>query len=34
MTMSETPREPISLTGPAPSVEGLVTVTEAADGLQ
>ena len=30
MTMSETPREPISLTGPAPSTQTLVTVTEAA----
>lgn len=30
MTMSEQPHEPISLTGPAPSGETLVTVTEAA----
>ena len=30
MTMSETPREPISLSGPAPTSEQLVTVTEAA----
>jgi iron-sulfur cluster assembly protein len=30
MTMSETPREPISMTGGAPSGEPLVTVTDAA----
>lgn len=30
MTMSETPREPISLTSPAPTTELLVSVTEAA----
>jgi iron-sulfur cluster assembly protein len=30
MTMSETPREPISMTAPAPSGELLVSVTEAA----
>ncbi len=30
MTMSETPREPISMTGGAPTGEPLVTVTEAA----
>ena len=30
MTMSEQPRDPISLNGPAPAGESLVTVTEAA----
>ena len=30
MTMSETPRQPISLTGPAPSSELLVSVTDTA----
>jgi len=30
MTMSETPRQPIPMNGPAPSSELLVTVTEAA----
>jgi iron-sulfur cluster assembly protein len=30
MTMSETPREPIPMTGPAPTGEPLVTVTDAA----
>ena len=30
MTMSETPREPIPMTGPAPAGAQLVTVTEAA----
>ena len=30
MTMSETPRDPIPMTGPAPTTETLVTVTEAA----